>query len=172
MNFFFKIIFLFYLLTNLTLANEQLNFRYIDINFILNNSEAGKKILKKLENNNLKKIEDFKTQEKKLSSNKNEILSQKNIISIEEYEKKVLKHQENLAIYQNNRNKHFEEMNNKKNNSMNLLLQKIDQILIDYSKNNSIDMIFKKENLIISNSKYDITNEILEILNKKFKEIN
>ena len=63
-------------------------------------------------------------------------------------------------------------MNNKKNNLTNSLLKKIDQILIDYSKNNSIDVVFKKESLIISNSNFDITKNILDIVNKTVIDIN
>ena len=63
-------------------------------------------------------------------------------------------------------------MNNKKNNLINSLLNKIDKILIEYSKNNSIDVILKKESLIISNSNFDITKNILDIVNKTVKEIN
>ena len=142
------------------------------MNYIINNSDIGKKIIKKLEDENTKNINLFKNEEKKLAKTKSEILAQKNVISEDEFEQKVIKHQENLNIYQNKRKKSFEDMNNKKNNLTNSLLKKIDQILIDYSKNNSIDVVFKKESLIISNSNFDITKNILDIVNKTIKDIN
>ena len=142
------------------------------MNYIINNSDIGKKIIKKLEDENAKNINLFKNEEKKLAKTKNEILAQKNVISDDEFEQKVIKHQENLNIYQTKRKKSFEDMNNKKNNLTNSLLKKIDQILIDYSKNNSIDVVLKKESLIISNSNFDITKNILDIVNKTVKDIN
>ena len=142
------------------------------MNYIINNSDIGKKIIKKLEDENAKNINLFKNEEKKLAKTKSEILSQKNVISKDEFEQRVVKHQENLNIYQNKRKKSFEDMNNKKNILTNSLLKKIDQILIDYSKNNSIDVVLKKESLIISNSNFDITKNILDLVNKTVKDIN
>ena len=142
------------------------------MNYIINNSDIGKKIIKKLEDENAKNINLFKNEEKKLAKTKSEILSQKNVISKDEFEQRVIKHQENLNIYQNKRKKSFEDMNNKKNILTNSLLKKIDQILIDYSKNNSIDVVLKKESLIISNSNFDITKNILDIVNKTVRDIN
>lgn len=172
MKLFIKLILLYFFLNNIVLGNETINLRYIDMNYIINNSDIGKKIIKKLEDENTKNINLFKNEEKKLAKTKSEILAQKNVISEDEFEQKVIKHQENLNIYQNKRKKSFEDMNNKKNNLTNSLLKKIDQILIDYSKNNSIDVVFKKESLIISNSNFDITKNILDIVNKTIKDIN
>ena len=172
MKLFIKLILLYFFLNNIVLANEKINLRYIDMNYIINNSDIGKKIIKKLEDENTKNINLFKNEEKKLAKTKSEILAQKNVISEDEFEQKVIKHQENLNIYQNKRKKSFEVMNNTKNNLTNSLLKKIDQILIDYSKNNSIDLVLKKESLIISNSNLDITKNILDIVNKTVKDIN
>ena len=172
MKLFIKLILLYFFLNNIVLGNEKINLRYIDMNYIINNSDIGKKIIKKLEDENAKNINLFKNEEKKLAKTKSEILAQKNVISKDEFEQKVIKHQENLNIYQNKRKKSFEDMNNKKNNLTNSLLKKIDQILIDYSKNNSIDLVLKKESLIISNSNFDITKNILDLVNKTVKDIN
>ena len=172
MKLFIKLIVLYFFFNNTVFGNEKINLRYIDMNYIINNSDIGKKIIKKLEDENTKNINLFKNEEKKLAKTKSEILAQKNVISEDEFEQKVIKHQENLNIYQNKRKKSFEDMNNKKNNLTNSLLKKIDQILIDYSKNNSIDVVFKKESLIISNSNFDITKNILDIVNKTIKDIN
>ena len=172
MKLFIKLIVLYFFLNNIALGNEKINLRYIDMNYIINNSDIGKKIIKKLEDENVKNINSFKNEEKKLAKTKSEILAQKNVISEKEFEQKVIKHQENLNIYQNKRKKSFEDMNNKKNNLTNSLLNKIDKILIEYSKNNSIDVILKKESMIISNSNFDITKNILDIVNKTVKEIN
>ena len=172
MKLFVKLIILFFFLNNIVFGNEKINLRYIDMNYIINNSDIGKKIIKKLEDENAKNINLFKNEEKKLAKTKSEILSQKNVISKDEFEQRVIKHQENLNIYQNKRKKSFEDMNNKKNILTNSLLKKIDQILIDYSKNNSIDVVLKKESLIISNSNFDITKNILDIVNKTVRDIN
>jgi outer membrane protein len=45
-------------------------------------------------------------------------------------------------------------------------------ILEDYAKENSIDIILKKENVLIGKTNLDISNNILEIFNKKIKKIS
>lgn len=44
-------------------------------------------------------------------------------------------------------------------------------ILEEYSKENSISMILRKENLLIAKNSLDITKGILDLFDKKIKEI-
>ena len=41
----------------------------------------------------------------------------------------------------------------------------------NYAKNNSIDIILPKRNILIAKSELEITDEILKLLNEKIKEI-
>ena len=45
-------------------------------------------------------------------------------------------------------------------------------VLEEYSKKNSIDMIFRKENLLIGKNSLDVTNGILDLFNKNVKKIS
>ena len=49
------------------------------------------------------------------------------------------------------------------------LINKINPILEEYMKANSIDFILSKQGVYLSKTSYDITQEILEIVNKKIK---
>ena len=49
---------------------------------------------------------------------------------------------------------------------------KIDKIIINFAKENSIDLLLRKDALIVSNSKLDITKLILDEVDKKIKKIN
>ena len=62
---------------------------------------------------------------------------------------------------------------NKKNleYSRNFMI-KIDKIVLEYSRENSIDLLLKKDALIVSNSNLDITNEILTEVDNKIKKID
>ena len=51
-------------------------------------------------------------------------------------------------------------------------MTKVDQIILDYAKLNSIDLLLKKGSLIVSNSKLDITKDILTEVNNKVKKID
>ena len=49
------------------------------------------------------------------------------------------------------------------------IVKKITPLVQNYMEENSIDVILKDESLYISKSNYDITKDILEIVNKNVK---
>ena len=61
---------------------------YIDLDFVMNNSLAGKSIQNKLNKINEINIKKFSTTEKDLKNEEVKIISQKNILSKDEYKKK------------------------------------------------------------------------------------
>ena len=110
---FFILILNFLIIKNVAFSNDKQNFKIVDINFIMNQSIAGKDILKTLDKENKKKIEEFKKIEKNLADAKNKILSQKNILSDAEFKLKVDEHQIKVNDYQNKQKKNFENLNKK-----------------------------------------------------------
>ena len=119
------------------------NVAYIDIDFIMNNSLAGKSITDKLEKNFKVKNEKLKKIEEELKS-KEKISIAKNIIIEEEYKIKAESLMKEIKDYKESR-KIFNDFNSQKIKSTKLLLSKINPILADYSKDNSIDIIFQKK---------------------------
>ena len=113
----------------------------------------------------LKKVEeDLKSKEKKL-------VSQKNIIVEDEYKIKAKSLMKEIKNYKESRKKFLNDFNAQKIESTKLLLSKINPILADYSKDNSIDIIFQKKNIVIGKKSLDITEDIISILNTKVKKI-
>ncbi len=49
------------------------------------------------------------------------------------------------------------------------MLNKINPIIKNYMDQNSIDMIIDKKNIYIAKKNFDITNDILELVNKEIK---
>ena len=169
LKYIFIIFFLFIFKVN---ANEVSKVRYIDVDFIFKNSNVGKKINKTAIENRNKKIESNKKNEKKLEDQKNDILAKQNILSKDEFEQKVLSHQKEVQEYQIKKNKDIKEMNQKNIDLTRKFMKKIDKILLEYASANKIDLVLKKEILVISNSNLDITKNILEIVNKQIKKID
>ena len=64
------IIIFFFLFTNSLLAENKLDIRFIDLNFIINNSIMGEKIKNNLKDNNQKILDEFKVIEKDLEKKK------------------------------------------------------------------------------------------------------
>ena len=68
-------------------------------------------------------------------------------------------------------NKKNSDLNILKDNSTKVILKNINDILAEYSIENSISMIIEKKNIIIGKSDLNVTNEILDLLNKKITTV-
>ena len=92
-------------------------------------------------------------------------------MSKNEFEKKILDHQKKVSEFQNKKQNDLNIINQKKLDLTNKLLSKLNDILIEYKQKNSIDMIVKKESVLIISSELDITKIILDEFNKKIKKL-
>ena len=52
------------------------------------------------------------------------------------------------------------------------MLKNLNPILGNYMKNNNIAVVIDKKNVLMGDKKFEITSQIIEILNKEFKSIN
>ena len=166
-----KIFLIFFLIifNNFSYAEEKIV--YLDINYLLSESEVGKYV-----NSNLKRIADennkiFKNFEKELKSDEEKLLTQQNILKKEDYEKKISELRNKFKSYQDNKKSKNKELNQLRNNAGNIILKSINEIMNEYSKNNSISLVIQKQSIIIGKSELDVTNDILELLNKKITKL-
>ena len=167
-----KLAFIFILFLNFQAnANEVSVIKFIDINYVFNNSTVGKKINKDGLDQRNKKIKELKKIETDLEKQKNDILSKKNILEKNEFEKKVISHQKKVQDYQLKKSKELTELKQKNIKFTKNFMKKVDQVLLKYAENNKIDLILTREILVISNSKLDISKDILEIVNKEIKKV-
>ena len=98
----FLIIFTFFLNLPIFLyANEKIAF--IDINYIINNSSKGKKILSKLEKVDEKNRNELNLLQEKIKEENEEIKKIKNIVSKEELAKKINNHKKNIENFNKKR---------------------------------------------------------------------
>ena len=156
--------------SNIALSNETIY--YIDLDFIMNNSLAGKSIIDQLNRHNKTNIDKFKKTEDNLKSQDSQIISQKNVLSNTEYKKKIDSLKEKISKYKIDRNNKIQKVNDQKIKAQSLLVEHVTLILNDYSLENSISIILPKKSIIIAKTELDITTEILNLLDKKVKKIN
>jgi outer membrane protein len=160
----------FFLIFHTNLFAEEKIF-YLDVNFLLSESEAGKYINNELQIINNKNIEEFKKIENSIKTEEEKLLKQKNILKEEEFNNKANKLREKYKSYQ--------ELKNTKNNDLKILgdkagnqiLKIINEILSEYSTKNKISLIMKKKNIVIGKTELDITKNILGLLNTKIKKV-
>ena len=165
-----KVIFFFLLLIpTISYANDKIVF--IDINYIFKNSDAGKDLYNQISKKNEQlqnEINNFKNQ---IEDERKKILSQKNVLSVEEYNKKINSLETKITKINSTvsvKKKEFalfqKKVENNFSNSLNLLLE-------EYSSNNSIDIILKRENLLMAKKDLDITQVIFKLFNDKITKI-
>jgi Skp family chaperone for outer membrane proteins len=155
--------------SNLALSEESIS--YIDMDFIMNNSLAGKSIIKQLE----KKNETLKTSFEKIENNflkeEKKLISQKNILKKEDFDDKVSLFNKKVNEYKNKRSDTFNKYAAEKNKARTDLINELMPILKDYSSEKSISFILPKQSIILGKSELDITKDIIDVLNKKIKSI-
>ena len=154
----------------IALANEKIAF--IDLNFILNNSIAGKSINIEINDISKEKNKDFKVIESEIKKDENELISKKNIIEESIYNKKVNEIRIRINNYKLERQKYNKNLNDKKIKYNNLLLEKLNPIISDYVEKNSISIVLPKKMIIIGKKNLDITKQILEALDRSVQKIN
>ena len=166
-----KIFFIIFFLTFSTNIFAQDKIVYLDVNRLLNESEAGKYLNSELNKINNSNIEEFKKIENTIKSEEEKILKQKNILKTEEFNSKVDELRDKYKSYQDFKNNKNEEINKIRNDAGSKILKIVNEILSDYSTDKEISLIIEKKNIVIGKTELDVTNEILELLNKKIKKV-
>ena len=170
-NFLISLILIFNL-SSLNIVNAETKIRYLDLDKVLLKSLAGKSIndkIIKMQKNNFNK---FKEEEKKFIENEKLILSQKNVLEKNQYEKKVLSFKKDIDTYNLNKSKLIKAVNSKRLKATSKLLEVLNPLLANYSSEESIGIIIQKKNIIIGKSELDITDDIINLLNEKIKKID
>ena len=170
MKFFISLSFLLLFAFNPINSNE-INIVYVDTDKILNESNVGKNIKKQVDVINDKNISKFKKIEEQLKTEEKKISQQKNIISKEEFEKKVNALRINANKFNKDVNDSKKDLVLKKNIATKKLLDDLTSILSEYASKNSIHIILQKSLIIIGREDLDITDSILTIVNKRVKNI-
>ena len=99
-------------------------------------------------------------------------MTQKNIISKTNIIKKLIELSNKVKTYNSNKNKKIKELNEKKITYRNKLVELLNPIIAEYASENNIDIVIRKEQMIVGKTELDISDPILAIVNKKIKEIN
>ena len=150
---------------------EELKINYVDIDKIISQSDAGKKLNKSIETSVNKKNKEFQKIEASLKEKDTEIVKQQNILSKEELNKKIKDLQKEVQNYRNEKDKFRKNIAEKKLKATGQMVTSLNKILGKYANENSFSLIIQKKNIVIGKSNMDITKQILKIFNKEVKEI-
>ena len=109
-----KFISVIFFISLFLISNSFSKIVYIDLNKIMLDSDAGKSIniqIKSIEN---KLFESFKKREDELRDKETKIVNQKNLLSENEYKKKILSLKKDVDTYNNEKKNRLNSLNKKK----------------------------------------------------------
>ena len=166
----FFVITFFLLISTHTFAEERIV--VLDMTYVLNESAAGKgaqDFLKKEFDNSIKKFSDT---EKTLKNEEKDLLSKKNILSKEDYEKKMNLLRKKSIDYQTDRRSAIDKITTQRAEARTALLKKLKPILESYIKENNVTLVIDKKYILGGGEASDITKVIVEKLNKDLPSLN
>ena len=163
---FFFILFLY--LISFNPVNSAENIVFIDIDYVLNNSNLGKVIYKDLEEINNKNIELLNSKEKIIKEKKEAIDKTKNIVSEEQIKKDIKLFNEEVEKYKKEKDELVKKFKKRREFKLEKFLKDINPLIQEYMKDNSIDLVLEKNNIFIGNKNKEITNDIINLIDKTF----
>ena len=166
----FFVVTFFLLICTHTFAEQKIV--VLDMTYVLNESTAGKgaqEFLTKTFNDNLKK---FSSIEKALKKEEQDLLEKKNILSKEEYGKKMNSLRKKNIDYQTERRSSIDKITMQRAKAREALLKKLEPILKSYIEENSVSLVVDKKYILGGGAESDITKVIVEKLNKDLPLLN
>ena len=171
-QYFKTVILTVFVLLIFTQSKSAVKIAIIDTEVIMKESLAGKSLIKQLS-----KIDDsnkkyFLEYEKKLKLEKEKISSQINILSKEEYDKKILILNDDFKKYQNEVRDKLELTKSKRDKALKQILIELNVLLSNYSNENELTFIIDQKNIIIGRTDLNVTSEILKLIDLKLKKVS
>jgi len=142
---------------------------YLDIDFILTNTIAGKLLLENLKKQEDIKINKFKIDDEKFRNNEKKILAKKNLVSVEEIKKEMNELQIEYQKYNNDKKKEIDSLKKKRNTNIINFINSINPIIEKYMTDNSIYILMDKKNIFIAKNDYDITQKLIKLIDNQIK---
>ena len=159
------------LFKNFSLANEK-KIVFIDINRIFINSNAGKDLNTFLKQKKKDLDDQVNISVNEINNKKDKLATQKNVLDTIEYSKKIKDLEEEIKKINTSISKKNDELIKLQKNIEAKFSQNLNSIIEEFSIETSIDMIFKKQQILMAKNEMDITMDILNLFNKKIEKIN
>lgn len=142
---------------------------FVDIDYIIANSNIGKKVLEKIDKLDKKNIENLQKKNKSLNELEILIKNKKNVVSEEAFNKEVISFREKVQEFKNEKNQIVKNFNDYKKKELENIFKKIGPIINNYMEENSVSVLFDSKNIFMGSKKSNLTEDILNRINKELK---
>ena len=165
-----KLITLIFVFLSFGSLSQSEELYFVNMQKILNKSKAGSSAQETLKKEFSAKDKKYKASPHLLKKKKQNLLLKKSL-SPDEYKKKVSALRKKNVDFQSRRRQASSDFVKKKNDARDKLIKAINPILQKYMSENNIMMIINEKNVILANSQRDLTQNIIDLLDKELKSI-
>jgi len=159
------------LFNDFSLASEK-KIVFIDINRIFINSNVGKDLNSFIKQKKKDLDDQVNISVNEINIKKDKLAAQKNVLDSKEYSKKIKELEDEIKKINASISKKNDELIKLQKNIEAKFSQNLNSIIEEFSIENSIDMIFKKQQILMAKNEMDITMDILNLFNKKINKID
>ena len=142
---------------------------FVNLDNILQKSNLGIKTLNKLKERKKLEEKEVNDREKNIKILEEEIRNKQNIISQDEFNKELSKLKKSINEFQSYKKQVYNNFEKSKNDEIIIFFNKINPYIQDYLSKNSIDILFNNKNIVIGKDSLDITDKLINIINKSIK---
>ena len=143
----------------------------VDLNLILSDSKAAKNATKQFEEIQKDIENEIIASDKKMLEERNKLIEQQSVIAPEAFELKAKDYESKLQNYQIEKQNKLRKLEGVLQNARNEILENVKPILEELSKEFGVTVILEKNSVLLSANNMDLTDDIIQKLNKKLPKI-
>ena len=157
----------FFIFINPSISDEKIAF--VDIDYIIQNSNVGKKMISNINKLDKKNIDNLKKKNETLKDLEIAIKNKKNIISEEAFNNEVISFRKKAQEFEKEKNQIVNDFNNYKKKEFQKIFKEITPIISDYINENSVTLLFDSKNIFMGAKEVNLTEDILKKINMELK---
>ena len=166
---FFFISFLIYFFNILPLQSDD-KVTFLNLDAVLNNSKIGKTIVQQLSELKENNSKNFNIEREKIKKKEEDLIAKQNILSKEEFNSKLSDLKKEIDIFNKEKNIKIIDYEKLKKKELDKFIKRITPLIENYTVDNSISLVVNQKNIFIGNKKYDITKDIIDLVDNNLKE--
>lgn len=166
---FFFISFLIYFFNILPLQSDD-KVTFLNLDAVLNNSKIGKTIVQQLSELKENNSKNFNIEREKIKKKEEDLIAKQNILSKEEFNSKLSDLKKEIDIFNKEKNIKIIDYEKLKKKELDNFIKRITPLIENYTVDNSISLVVNQKNIFIGNKKYDITRDIIDLVDNNLKE--
>ena len=166
---FFFISFLIYFFNILPLQSDD-KVTFLNLDAVLNNSKIGKTIVQQLSELKENNSKNFNIEREKIKKKEEDLIAKQNILSKEEFNSKLSDLKQEIDIFNKEKNIKIIDYEKLKKKELDNFIKRITPLIENYTVDNSISLVVNQKNIFIGNKKYDITRDIIDLVDNNLKE--